>query len=131
MIIKKSYNHGMSVKIATAVACTVGGAGCAAGMAAEGLRYSSWGDPGAMTVCVALFWSALALLSVPAVMTAAWLARELRRDLRRLGLTPGQAALLQAGAMEAAHHEWSRYNREWSARLTESVMGPEREHQWP
>lgn len=122
----------MSVKSVTGVACTVGGAGCVTGMVVEGLRYSSWGDPGAMTAVVALFWLAVVLFAVPAVMLVAWFAGELRREARDLGLTPGQAALLQAGAMEVVHHEWARRNREWSSHLTDSVMGEPREQEpWP
>lgn len=116
----------MSVKAVTGVACTAGGAGCIAGVAVEGLRYSSWGDPGAINICVALFWTALVLLSVPAAMITVWFFRELHRDLRRAGLSTGQAAFVEAAAMGAAHYAWAAHNREWSERLTDSVMGPVR-----
>jgi hypothetical protein len=100
-------------------------------MVIEGFRYSPGGDQGVMTVCVALFWAALALLAVPAVMIVIWFTGELHRDLRRAGLSAGQAALVEAGAMGVAGYEWSKYNREWSGRLTDSVMGPERTGTWP
>lgn len=116
----------MSMKAVAGVACTIGGAACVIGTGVEGLRYSSWGDPGAMTVCVALFWAALAQLAVPAVMIVVWFVREARRYARQVNLSPW----VEVAAMEVLHHEWSKANSEWSARLTDSVMGPAERKQW-
>jgi hypothetical protein len=75
---------------------------------------------------VQLGGAALILFAVPAAMIVVWFFRQVRAQARSLGLTPGQAALAEFALMEFVHHEWAEHNRAWSARLTDSVMGPER-----
>lgn len=119
----------MRAKTAAALASAAGGTILITGGACEAMRYSSWADPGAVNIGLRLALAGAALLAVPAVMIVIWFLRELHRDLRRAGLSARQAALVEAAAMGIAGHEWAKYNREWSERLTESVMGPERNWQ--
>lgn len=116
----------MRVKTAVALGSTAAGLGCVIGAGYEGLHYSAWANPGALGHMVQLGGAALVLLGVPAAMILAWFFRELRREARSLGLSPGEAALVQFAVLEAAHLAWSRHNAEVSERLTESVMGPVR-----
>jgi len=116
----------MKPKTAAALASIAGGLGCLVAAGYEGLHYSAWADPGALNGMVRWGAAALILFAVPAAMIVIWFAGELNRASRRLGLSPGEAALIQFAVMETAHHEWAKYNREWSGRLTDSVMGPER-----
>jgi hypothetical protein len=121
----------MRAKTAIALVSTAGGLGCVVGAGYEGLHYSSWANPGALNTMVQLGGAALVLFAVPAAMVLAWFFRQLRDQARSLGLSPAESAVIQFAVMEAAHHEWARHNREWSERLTESVMGRERDwQQW-
>jgi hypothetical protein len=97
----------------------------------ELFRYSPYGDPGAGTAGLWLAVSALLLIGVPvAVAAVITMVRAGRRYLAwRRSLTPGERAAVSAaevvfllGAETALRH----YNHEQSARLTASVMGPDR-----
>lgn len=128
-IIKKSYNCSMTAKTAVALVSVAGGLGCTVGAGYEGLHYSELDNPAALNHMVQLGGAALILFAVPAAMIVIWFCRQLRAQARSLGLTPGQAALAEFAVMELVHHEWAKHNREWSERLTERVMGPERNWQ--
>jgi hypothetical protein len=130
MIIKKSYNRRMRAKTAVALACVTGGLGCTVGAGYEGLHYSAWANPGALNYMVQLAGAALVLLAVPAAVAVIWFCRQLAAQARALGLSPAQAAAAEFAVMTLVHHEWAKHNREWSASLTDSVMGPVREQQW-
>lgn len=119
----------MRTKTAVALVSVAGGLGCTVGAGYEGLHYSAWENPGALNHAVQLGGAALILLAVPAAMILVWFFRQLRDHARALGLSPAESAVIQFAVMEAAHHEWAKYNREWSERLTESVMGPPRDWQ--
>lgn len=119
----------MKTKTAAALASVAGGLGCTVTAAYEGLHYSPWADPGALTGMVRWGAVALILFAVPAAMIVIWFAGELHRAAGRLGLSPAQTALVEFAVLETAHHEWSKYNQAWSDHLTESVMGPTREQQ--
>jgi len=119
----------MRAKTAVALVSIAGGLGCTVGAGYEGLHYSAWANPGALGHMVQLAGAALILFAVPAAMIVVWFCRQLAAQARSLGLTPGQAALAEFAVMELVHHEWAKRNREWSAQLTESVMGPERNRQ--
>lgn len=110
-----------------ALGSTAAGTACLVAAAQQGLAYNELANPGALNAMVDLGLVSVAFLLVPAVIIAAWIIREFRREIGRLGLTPGQVAFGEAVVMGVAHHEWSEYNRARSAELTESVMGPERE----
>ncbi|MCW2930036.1 MAG: hypothetical protein JWM19_998 [Actinomycetia bacterium] len=96
------------------------------------LRYSPYGDPGAIRTGLWLGLTGLAIIVIPAGIAlivfavAAW-----RRYAAWKGqLTPGQqdaVSLAEAAALEGAHLAWHRHNQEEDARLTESVMGRSRD----
>jgi hypothetical protein len=116
----------MRTKTALVLGSVAGSLGSLTAAAAELLRYSPWGDPQALTDGIRLAGAGLLLLVFPVAVLVIWFARQLRAQARALGLSPGQAALAEFAVMEVVHHEWARHNREVSARLTDSVMGPER-----
>jgi hypothetical protein len=118
----------MRLKTAAGLASTVAGLGCLVAAGYEGLHYSAWADPGALGGMLRWGGAALVFFAVPAALAVIWFARELHREAGKLGLSPAQAAMIQLAVMEAAHREWSRYNQEWSEELTQSVMGPVRDH---
>lgn len=95
------------------------------------LRYSPWGDPGALTIGVRLAVAGILLLVLPVSLIVAWVLREVRREIRRSGLSPFQVAVIETVGLEALHHEMHKRNQATSARLTASVMGPERTELWP
>lgn len=95
------------------------------------LRYSPWGDPGALTIGVRLAAGGILLLVLPVFLVISWVLREVRREIRRSGLSPFQVAVIETAGLEALHHEMHKRNQVTSARLTASVMGPERRGQWP
>lgn len=121
----------MSIKVRIALGSAAAGIACLVAAAGQGLAYNELTDPGALNAMVGLGLAALAFLLVPAVIIAAWIVREARREIGRLGLTPGQLALGEAVVMAGAHYEWSRYNERVSEQLTESVMGPARDGEGP
>lgn len=95
------------------------------------LRYSPYGNPGALGIGLWLGAAAVALIAFPAaVALAVALARSARRYLAwRRTLTPGQRAALataELAALAVGEEALRRHNREVSARLTKSVMGTER-----
>lgn len=121
----------MRTKTAIALACTAGGLGCTIGAGYEGLHYSAWANPGALNYMVQLAGAALVLFAVPAAMAVIWVVRQYARTMRGLGLTPAQSLAVQVSLAAVVGEIWAEHNREWSERLTESVMGPERDGQWP
>lgn len=116
----------MSIKVVIGLGATAAGIGCLIAAADQGLAYNELDNPGALNMMVDLGIASLALLLVPGLMIIAWIIREARREIARLGLTPMQLAIGEAVVMGIAHHEWHEYNERVSAQLTESVMGPER-----
>lgn len=122
----------MSAKAKAGAACAAGTMACAVGIVVEGLRFDPNGSTAPMTVCVALFWTGLALLAVPVALTVRWFFRELRRELRQAGLTPAEAALAQLAGMSAVEAWWAVENHKESERLAASVMGlPAGQRRWP
>lgn len=112
-------------------ACVIAGAGLLIASVAELLRYSPYGDPGAGQAGLWTGIAAVILIAVPAGSLAVWgAARLVRRYLAWLRtLTPGQrlaASVIEFGVMEGVHYVWHEHNKRESARLTASVMGPER-----
>lgn len=97
----------------------------------ELFRYSPYSDPGAGTAGLWLSVAAAALILVPLAGLLIFLVvRGMRQYLAwRRTLTPQQRAALAAAefvAMAGTEMAFRHHNREESARLTESVMGPER-----
>jgi hypothetical protein len=90
------------------------------------LRYSPWGDTGALTIGVRLGLAGLLLLIYPVLLVVTAIARSAHRELRALGLSDRQARTVELGALAVADVAWYEHNRKVSERLTESVMGPER-----
>lgn len=121
----------MRAKALTALGFTAAGLGCVTGAFAEGLRYSPWGNPGALDTAVQLAALALACLAVPAVMTLVWAVRQARQSVQGLGLTPAQAAVGALALAEIVQEIWAEANDEEARRLTASVMGPVRGGSWP
>jgi len=119
----------MRLKTAAGLASTVAGLGCLVVAGYEGLHYSSWADPGAAGGMLRWGGAAIIFLAVPAAMIVVWFVRELHREAGKLGLSPMQTAMIELAVMEVAHEEWHRHNEAWSAELTQSVMGPERNWQ--
>lgn len=118
------------MKVTVGLTATAAGIASLISAADSGLRYSP-DDLGALNWMVRLGLLGAALLAVPAVMILAAIVREVRRGIARSGLTPVQAAFAEAAVLGVVHYEWSKRNAAWSADLTESVMGPEREALWP
>jgi hypothetical protein len=121
----------MKIKTAAAFGFMAAGLGSLVAAGYEGLHYSAWADPRALDYMVRYAGLALVFLAVPAAMLVIWFTRQFIHEMARTGLTPTQVAVAEAAVMAYAHHEWSRRNAEDSARLTESVMGPERTGEWP
>lgn len=115
----------------TVVTCLVlaaGSLGCLIGGVTEGLRYSSWGDPGALTIGLRLLLAGVVLAVLVAVLVFAAAVRSIRRKGTRL--SAGQVAA-GAAALGVADYYWHEHNVREAARLTESVMGPERTGESP
>jgi hypothetical protein len=72
----------------------------------------------------AAFWLAV-------IWGTAWAFRRLWRRSRARGRTAKQTAFLWLATAEAVHLLLRDHVDRESARLTESVMGPEREQRWP
>lgn len=121
----------MRPRTSTALTATGASLGCFIAAGTELLRYSPWGDPQALTTGIRFAGAALVFAAFPAALIIAWIVREIRREARKLGLSPAQTAVIGFAVMEVAHHEWSRHNERVSAQLTESVMGPERGTEGP
>jgi hypothetical protein len=123
----------MRTKTALVLGPLAGSAACFTGWAIAWLRYSPWGDTGVLTAGTWLGVTGLLLLILPAGAAVIGIARSAHRELRALGLSAGQARTVELGALAVADAAWYEYNRKVSERLTESVMGPEREdyNQWP
>jgi hypothetical protein len=121
------------MKTATTVALgsAAGSAASVVMAAVEGLRYSPWGDPGALDLMVRLVAAALLLAVFPAALLVVTAARQFGRAARASGLTPLQMALGEAVVMTAVDYAWHEHNVREAARLTDSVMGPERTGLWP
>jgi hypothetical protein len=110
-----------------------GSLGCLIASGTELLGYTPWGDPQAVNIGMYLGVAAIVLMAWPVGVLVLWAAREFHRELRTLGLSAQQARTVELGALAVADVAWFESNRKESARLTESVMGPEREDysQWP
>lgn len=104
--------------------------GCVIAAGVNLFAYSPWGDPQALTYGIQLLGVALLLAAYPAVLVVIWLVRGYRRAVRQSGLSPFQVALIETAGLEVLHHEMHKRNVATSARLTESVMGPERTGTW-
>lgn len=94
-------------------------------------RYSPYGDPGDGTAGLWLGVTALVLILVPlAVVITVVIVRAGRQYLAwRRSLTPEARAAVAAAevvVLFSAERALRHHNREVSARLTDSVMGPER-----
>ncbi len=96
------------------------------------LRYSPYGDPSAGTMGFDLLWASLALMIVPAVAAlGVFLARRIRQYRAWMStLTPQERLLVhfaEGAAIEAGHIALRDHNRREDARLSESVIGIERD----
>lgn len=116
----------MRAKIAAGLCFALAGLGCLAGAAYEGLHYSSWANPGALSYAVGFFCATVLLLAVPAAMIVIGIAGQYSRSVSRLGLPPGQQLAAQVLLAGIVGEIWAEHNEAESRRLTESVMGPVR-----
>lgn len=98
---------------------------------AAGLNYSAWADPGALTIAVRWFFAGLLFLVVLIALLVISAFRKFRRTAAASGLSPWQLALGEAAVIAVADYAWHEHNRRESAKLTKSVMGPERTELWP
>jgi hypothetical protein len=122
----------MRTKTAVALGSVACSMGCVLGGVAELFNYTPGEDPGALSIGMHLVGTGIILLLFPAALVLIWVASEFRREMRRSGLSPTQVAVIETAALTAAHYAWRDHNVKESARLTESVMGPERsQRQWP
>jgi len=96
------------------------------------LRYSASEDPGALPAGVWLFVVGLFMILLPVVYL---ILRGVLHETRvyrawKAALTPAQrvwVTLAEAAAFWGGHELWKHHNERESARLTRSVMGPERD----
>jgi hypothetical protein len=99
---------------------------------AELLRYSAAEDPGALGTGYAFAGAGLLLIATPLVVSLGRFALYETRAYRawKARLTSAQrvwVTLAEAAAFWGGHELWKHHNERESARLTRSVMGPERD----
>ena len=96
---------------------------------AELLRYQPYDDAGAGTAGLYLGIAAVILAGGPVLIVSFMILRALLRRYSawKQTLTPGERTAVtfaELGALIGLHEALKHHNREVSARLTESVMGP-------